>query len=78
MNMNRKTVRKYNILKGILFRRGPEDHHATVRLNAYALRTHVIPAGYEVLLTPDIGPLRTQLHKGPHLPDVFYRILSFL
>ncbi len=78
MYMDPKTVRKNNILKGTLFGRGPEDHHASVRLNTYALRPHVVPAGYEVLLSPDIGPLRTQFHERPRLPDVFYCILSFL
>ncbi len=78
MYMDPKTVHKCDILNGLLFHRGPEDHYATVRLNTYALRSHVIPAGYEVLLSPDIGPLRTQFHERPRLPDVFYCILSFL
>ena len=78
MYMDPKTVRKNNILKGPLFRRGPEDHNVTIRLNTYALRPHVVPASYEVLLSPDIGPLRTQFHEGPRFPDVFYCILSFL
>ena len=73
-----KTVRKNNILKGTLFCKRSEDHHASVRLNTYALRPHVVPASYEVLLSPDIGPLRTQFHERPRLPDVFYCILSFL
>ena len=78
MYMDPKTVHKCDILKGPLFRRGPEDHYATVRLNTYALRPHVIPACYEVLLTPDVGPLWAQFDKSSRLPDVFYRILSLL